>query len=116
VLEQRRQRIVLVGHRWRVAARRTVEVVLVALGVRVLIKGARVGPVLVGAEDEELDLEVGADVAVGDEGEYAAAREPLDGADELVLHGALEGVSLSSGRCARCRRVARSRSRTVSEH
>jgi hypothetical protein len=44
-------------------------------------------------EHEELDLDVGADVVVGDEDEHGAAREAFDGGDELVLHGGLEGVA-----------------------
>jgi hypothetical protein len=49
--------------------------------------------VAVRLQDEELDLEVRADVAVGHERDHPAAREPLDGADELLLHGQLEGVA-----------------------
>ena len=37
-----------------------------------------------GAYHEELDLDVGADVVVGDEREHVAAGEPLDRGDELV--------------------------------
>ena len=44
-------------------------------------------------EHEELDLDVGADVVVGDEDEHGAAREAFDGGDEFVLHGGLEGVA-----------------------
>jgi hypothetical protein len=51
------------------------------------------GLVVCGLEHEEFDLDVGADVLVGDEREHVAAAETLDGFDELVLHGVLEGAA-----------------------
>jgi uncharacterized protein YbcI len=44
-------------------------------------------------EEEQLDLDIGADVVVGDEGQNSPARETLDGIDEFVLHGVLERVA-----------------------
>src|SRR5205823_1473823 len=44
-------------------------------------------------EHEELDLHVGADVAVGDEGGDLTARETLDRVYEPMLHRALEGTA-----------------------
>ena len=46
-------------------------------------------------EEEELDLEVGADVMAGDEVRHAASGEPLHLGDELVLHGVWNALRLS---------------------
>ncbi len=45
------------------------------------------------AEDEQLDLEVGTDVGVGDEGEDLAAGEAFDRVDESLLHRLLEDAA-----------------------
>src|ERR1700722_3151693 len=46
-----------------------------------------------GSEHEQLDLDVGADVAVGDERRDVAPGKTLYRIDELLLHGALESVT-----------------------
>ena len=47
------------------------------------------------AQDEELDLEVGADVVVGDEGEHLAAGQPLDLGDELCCIASWKALRVS---------------------
>jgi len=45
------------------------------------------------AEQEQLDLEIGADMAVGGEHQHLSGREPLDDLDAPMLHGVLKRVA-----------------------